>query len=348
MVLNTHLKTICIALPLLMAPASVIHAQSTLPEDLLVETSDDQLEATDEMIVNAETHDPALLKPLPPEGIVPPIVNYQYSDFMTHAFSNRARIRDYERQLKTIRYKHFRNMRVEAIRGKGLDLIREFTDPASYGLMIEVFSREKDDVRLAMLDHFAHQDESGQDVLAWIAIHHDDSAMRHEATKRLGDDASDPVLQQLDLALRSDDHEVVANAAILASSLSAYKAIPLLIFGQAAGGPAPRGTGDLAWISIETQRAYVAGVIPIVGNAAGAFVPIIDTIHEGTLMRVVDAVVIFYRTEVHRVLVAMTSAEMEQSTAHLNYDIDAWWHWYNEEYVPFKNEQIMIDALAEE
>lgn len=293
-----------------------------------------------------ESPDVELLSPLPADGIVPPIVTPRYDEFLDAVSPSRARIREYERQLKTLRYRHFGRIRVAEIRAQGLDRLREFTDPASFGLMVEVFRNEQDDVILAMLDHFVAQGEAGEGMLAWIAIYHDDPSMRHEATRRLANGSSDPVLQQLDIALRSDDHAVASHAATLAGSLGAFKAIPLLIFGQAAGGPAPQGTGDLAWMSIETQRAYVAGIIPTVGSAAGAYVPIIDTVNEGTLMRVVDAVAIVYRTEVHRVLVAMTSAEMQQSTAHLNYDLDAWWYWYNDEYVPFKNEQIMIEALA--
>ena len=32
----------------------------------------------------------------------------------------------------------------------------------------------------------------------------------------------------------------------------------------------------------------------------------------------------------------------------MGYDMRAWWEWYNGEYVPFKNEQARIAALAKE
>ena len=286
---------------------------------------------------------PKLLQPLPATGTVPPIVDYQPQIMMDEGY--RAREREYERQLRTIRYKYLGSRRLPELRQKGLLELTEFTDPASFGPMVEVFKFEKDDVKLAMLDHFAAQSEQGQAILAWIAIYNQDDAMRHEATKRLGDKATEPVLHHLDVALRSDDHDVAIAAATLAGTLHAAETIPLLIFAQAAGGPV-QPTGDLAWIAIERQIAYVQGVIPVVGSSAGAFIPIIGKLSDGTLMRVVDAVVIVYRTQIHTVLVAMTTAETGQSTAALNYDLGAWWHWYNDEYVPLKNDQIMEEWLA--
>jgi hypothetical protein len=62
----------------------------------------------------------------------------------------------------------------------------------------------------------------------------------------------------------------------------------------------------------------------------------------------VDAVAIFYRTEIHRVLVAMTTEDWGQPTDYLAYDMKAWWEWYNAEYVPFKNEQLAEARLAEQ
>ena len=105
--------------------------------------------------------------------------------------------------------------------------------------------------------------------------------------------------------------------------------------------------GDLAWIAVATQRVYVAGVEPVVGNAAGAFRPIPGIVQEGVILRVVDAVAIFYRTEIHRSLVAMTTDDWGRPTDYLAYDMKAWWQWYNDEYVPFKNEQIAEARMAD-
>ena len=64
-------------------------------------------------------------------------------------------------------------------------------------------------------------------------------------------------------------------------------------------------------------------------------------------MRVVDAVVVIYRTEIHRSLVAMTTDNWGRPTDYLGYDINAWWSWYNTQYVPYKNEQARLAKLAE-
>jgi hypothetical protein len=39
----------------------------------------------------------------------------------------------------------------------------------------------------------------------------------------------------------------------------------------------------------------------------------------------------------------MTTDDWGQSTAHLGYDMNAWWHWYNEQYVPDKNARASLD-----
>ena len=133
----------------------------------------------------------------------------------------------------------------------------------------------------------------------------------------------------------------------LAGALGALETIPLLIFAQVTGDAVPE-SGDLAWILVGTQKAYVAEVYPVVGDGAAAFVPIPGVVQEGAIMRVVDAVVIVYRTQVHRSLVAMTTKDWGQSTEQLGYDPRAWWAWYNEEYVPFCNERARVKALAEQ
>ncbi len=201
-------------------------------------------------------------------------------------------------------------------------------------------------MRLAVLDHFAARGDAGQAALARVAIFDEDDGIRHEASRRMVAPASDPVLRVLDEGLRSNVHRIANNAGTLAGALRAAQTIPLLIFAQATADPVGE-QGDIAWIAVATQRAFVAGVQPVVGNGAGAFQPIPGIVQEGAILRIVDAVVIFYRTEVHRVLVQITTDEWGESTAHLGYDIRAWWEWYNTEYVAFKNEQLREQQLAE-
>ncbi len=284
-----------------------------------------------------------LLTPIPDHGAVPPIIELagRPSD---EELAFRRRSREYAAEIRRIRHEYLGGMRVAELRARGLDELRRLTDPAAFMPLIEELSDQKDDVRLAVLDHFAGQGDDGQAALAWIAVYDPGEAFRHEAQRRIVSPAPDTVLRVLDTALRSNRHDIANHAGTLAGSLRALQTIPLLIFAQATADPFEE-TGDLAWIAVATQRAFVARIEPIVGSGAGAFQPIPGVVQEGAILRVVDAVVIFYRTEVHRSLVMMTTDDWGQSTAHLGYDMKVWWAWYNDEYLPARNAEIAAAAL---
>jgi hypothetical protein len=291
-----------------------------------------------------------LLTPIPESG-VPPIYNKMY-DLTAEQIALRGKARGYAQQIRKIRHKHFGDVRVAEIREQGIELLNQFSDPAAFAPMIEELAREADDVRLGMLDHFARQGEEGQAALGWVAIYDKGAAIRNEALRRMVAPASEPVKYLLNKALRRDDHDVVCAAATIAGALNVVEAIPLLIFAQATGGggggsiiAASERSGDLAWIAIQTQIAYVQNLEPVVGDNSGGFQPVIGIVSEGVVMRVVDAVVIEYRTVVHRSLVAMSTNDWGQSTEYLSYNIKAWWDWYDKQYVPFKNEQAQKAAL---
>ncbi len=276
-----------------------------------------------------------MLSPIPNHGAVPPIVEpAERSGDEELAF--RRRSRELAGQIRRIRHDYLGPTRADALRAHGIDELRMLTDPAAFIPLIEELADEQDDVRLAVLDHLAAQGDDGQAALASAAIYGEDEAIRHEAQRRMVSPASAPVLRVLDTGLRSNRHDIANQAGTLAGALRALEAIPLLIFAQVTADPFEK-KGDLAWIAVATQRAFVAGLEPVVGSGAGAFRPIPGVVQEGAILRVVDAVVIFYRTEVHRVLVMMTTDEWGQSTAHLGYDPREWWVWYNEVYVPFRN-----------
>jgi len=286
-----------------------------------------------------------LLTPLPDHGPLPPIVELANTP-SPEELEHRAKVRGYEQQLRQIRRKHFGRMRASAIRAAGLAQLREFTDPAAFRPMLEILSGEKDDVRLAMLDHFAACADEGQAALAWVAIADADDAMRAEATRRMVTPPSRPVLWVLDQALRSRYHRTANNAGTLAATLRAAETIPLLIFSQVTADRKPENRGDIAWIAITTQQPYVVNLRPAVGNNVAAYQPVLGLVSEGCVLRVMDAVVVVYRTEVHRALVNLTTRDWGRSTEHLGYDVAAWWRWYNAQYTPFKNEQARLAELA--
>ncbi len=297
--------------------------------------------------INSST-DPryGLLTPLPETGGIPAIYNEMYGPSDAE-LNHRARQREYRTQLRIIERKYFRS-RVPETRALGIVELQEFTDPAAFKPLIEEFNDQEDDVRLAILDHFKQQGEQGQAALAWVAIYDKDPAIRNEAAMRMDKQPAQPVLKVLDRGLRSNVHEVANAAGALAGTLNALDTIPLLIAGQATADDRPENEGDLAWIAIQTQTAYIQGLRAVAGNNSGAFEPIVGILNEGTVMRVMDAVVVVYRTEVNRSLVNLTSNDWGQSTEHLGYNINDWWNWYNNTYVPYKNQQHQLQQAREQ
>ncbi len=291
-------------------------------------------------------HDPryGILSPIPDRGGVPPIV-----DMLTRPSEGqlalRARSRQFTQQIRAIRHEYLGKIRVLPVRTQGLAQLREFTDPAAFMPLIRELTGEADDVRLGLLDHFATLGDDAQAALGWLAIYDHDPAIRHEALTRMVSPAGLPVLNVLDQALRHHRHEIANNAGFVAGALNALETIPLLIFAQATADPVD-SQGDLAWIAIQTQTAYVQRIEAVTGDGAGGFRPILGIVTEGVILRVVDAVAINYRTEIHRSLVAMTTNDWGQSTEHLEYDMRRWREWYNNDYLPLKREQARLARLA--
>jgi hypothetical protein len=288
-----------------------------------------------------------LLTPIPETGMVPPIVG-MLGATPGDDLRQRAEVRGYARQIRQLRQKYLGDMKNPKMRLEGIAQIVEFTDPAAFLPLIEELREEKDDVRLALLDHFAKCGDEGQGALAYMSITDRDAAIRNEATTRLTLPPAPPVLRVIDMALRSRKDFEANMGGQLAGNLQVLNSIPLLIMAQVAPPVPGEGQGDVAWIAIETQRSYVAGLTPVVGDASGAFEPQVGVVTEGSVLRIHDAVAVAYRTEVHNVLVGMTTNDWGQPTEHLGYNIDAWWHWYNEQYLPYKNAQTAgTDAAAQ-
>lgn len=334
------MQLFCVLMPMLLAGSPP--SAKTVPSEPPATTQPDSLGSMPRPQVPT-----GLLTPITEEGGLPRIYSKLY-DLTAEERRHRAAVRDYAKQIRLIRTKHFGQIKVKKIRDEGIAQLSEFTDAAAFGAMIRELERETDEIRLAMLDHFAKQGQEGQAALAWVAIYDFNAAMQNEATRRMTEPVSEPVRYLLDRALRSKKHEVANSAASLAGSLNVLEAIPLLIFAQAVGERTDADVGDLAWIAIQTQTAFVSGLTPVVGDNTGAFQPIISTLSEGVVMRVVDAVVISYRTTVHDSLVNMTSGDWGQPTEPMGYNIKAWWDWYNTQYVPFKNEQAKQAELVGE
>lgn len=288
---------------------------------------------------------PNLLKPLPTSGAVPPIVEPSARWSAIFSFAPRDDDDLEVRKARTLRDR-FKSRRPEAREAAEAQL-RRVTDAGEFPALIAAFAREPEETRRALLDHFAASGDEGQAALAFAAITAPDARFRHAATERIRRPVCDAVLRVVDSALRETRHETVNAAGALAGNLNILAAIPPMIFGQLADDPVPAG-GDLAWIAIGTTKTYVSNVVPITGDNSGAFAPVIDSVFEGVVFRVQDAVAFSYRTDLHQSLVNMTSADFGESTAGLGYDMRAWWQWFNTRYVPFKQRQAEEAARLDE
>jgi hypothetical protein len=238
-----------------------------------------------------------------------------------------------DRTLRALARRFLGNQRVAETRAEGLGLLTTHADAASLFAMPFSLAGEADDVRHAVIDHLKDSGEDGQAALAWTAIHHDDPDWRSRACDAITRPASPRVLAVLQVGLSDPTHETVVRAGRLAGALDARLAIPHLIATQYSAD-AVRSQGDLGWIAIGTQRSYVANLIPVTGDGSGAFQPVPGIINEGFVMRVQDAVAIVYRTEIHRVLVDMTTTATGKDTSDNGWSLAAWRDWYNRTYLP--------------
>ena len=268
---------------------------------------------------------------IPMEGALPTVVKPALLDAIDD-MRKAAEYGPYTRQLRRIARSHFGRMRDAGRRLAGLEKLRDFTDSGALFAMPFVLGDEQDDVRDAVFRHLSGAGAIGQAALAWAAVHHEDESIRAASAAEIRDASEPLVLAVIESGLRDNRHEVVNRAGHLASMIDAVQVIPLLIFSQYSRDPV-RQEGDLAWIAIGTQRSYVQNLIPVTGNGAGAFQPVIGTVTEGVVLRVVDAVAIVYRTDVHRSLVRLSSSGWGRSTSSFGWDMAAWREWYNTEYL---------------
>ena len=255
-----------------------------------------------------------------------------------------------DKDLRRIRAKHFGTMQKVEIREAGIAKLAEYNDPALYPLMVELFEKEKNDVRTAMLDMFTKaESDAGDATLTWHAIFGRDEWMRENCRARLrgrlrdietGNITHDNVKLVLYEALRSPTAKHRAAAAQMADALNFVEMIPWLAAAQlSAETRAPERPGALAWILVGQQTAFVSDLEPIVADSAVAFDPQISTITTGTMIRVDDAAVsttrYIYNFDVHNSLVNMSTRNWGQGTATLGFDYRKWKEWYELTFEPY-------------
>ncbi|MFA6045968.1 MAG: hypothetical protein WC718_13380 [Phycisphaerales bacterium] len=251
-----------------------------------------------------------------------------------------------DKELRKLRLAHFGNIGNLATRQEGLVKLMEYTDPALFPLMVDIFGKEGPDVRDALLNHFYDSGTAeGDGSLAWMAMFGNDDSTRRLAKgfveKRIDVTGSVPDQVKLTIAaaLKSDEPEPMRAGLSLIRGLDLIEFIPWLIAGQVRQqgvqtGGTGSGGGDLAYIVVGTQTAFVSDLTPVVSQSAVGFDPQVSTITSGTILRIHEAVVYEYHTEINAALIDMTSRHMGASTRQLGWNVPAWREFYANEFLP--------------
>lgn len=254
----------------------------------------------------------------------------------------------FEKELKKFRSDFFRTARPAEVRAKAIEKLKQYTDPALFPSLVEIFSTEGTDVRLALLDHFtARKSDEGDTTLAWIGVFDKSKEIREAAARRLKermagkDSIPDRVQWVLYEGLAHGSEDAIAASAGLINTLNIVEAIPFLIDAQAgtqggggAGGAPQERTGALAYIFIGKQTTYVSDLTPVVSNSAVAFDPTVDVVSDGVVLQVLDAQVVVFRGPVRTALRDMVDRNTGLSTAHLGWRAGPWHEWYARTFVP--------------
>lgn len=258
--------------------------------------------------------------------------------------------RQTEQELRRFRKEHFGKGLDGETRQVGLSLLRErYNSPVLYPLLLEVFEHDEDDVRFGLLDMFADTGTDEADsALAWEAVFDDHAEMRDAARERLlarvseVGEVSDRVKLVVAAGLQKEKNSEVIAAAGIAEVLSLYEMVPLMIAAQVGGSTQGAGgerAGNLGWIVVGNQIAFVSDLQPVVSNSAVGFDPTLSVVTEGVVLEVNDAVVYTYRTEVFYSLTRMTSGALGRPTGSFGMDEGKWWDWYEREWKPWMAER---------
>ncbi len=199
------------------------------------------------------------------------------------------------------------------------------------------------DVCKSLFAALARNDDFGHAALIDFAVTGDDR-IRQDALDALPEVASCNAEGALARFLASNRELHINRAAMIASAHASAALIPALI--QAQYAPPREKKGDEGWIAIGKTTAYVQGMIPVVGDASGAFQPIVGTIFEGSLLRIMESVVEIYRTEVHASLAAVIDRTTGEPAPALGYERDQWLAWTRDELPPLLARKTQRDVEA--
>lgn len=224
-------------------------------------------------------------------------------------------------------------------RKAALEMIGALTHPMELVDAVAVLSGEgyrkdlvasESDVRGALFRALAADPVYGQRKLVEFGTTADDE-VASVARESLPATLSPAALEAVGDALRASRERTINRAAMIAGLHPAGSLIPSLIGAQFAEADSSQ-KGDEAWIAIGKSTSYIAGLVPVVGNASGAFQPIPGVVYEGSVLRIIESAVTIYRTEVQRALVATVERTTGQPAPPFGFDRDRWMAWYRNDY----------------
>ncbi|MEO1510991.1 MAG: hypothetical protein AAFU70_02860 [Planctomycetota bacterium] len=255
--------------------------------------------------------------------------------------------REIERELARLKREYF-STRVREVRELGLVRLRELISEPVYAELSDTFRTAGEDVRATIHDELAitntHESIA---TLAWDTIFARAPEWRAGSLERLAValDADDThratVHDVLRVGLGDRDPILVERAGLAAERLRAYEVVPSMIAAQVAT-PGPNSnaarrqrTGDLAFIFVGTQTAFVSDQEPVVSDSAVAFDPELSVVSEGVTLVVHDAVAFEYRMGLHYTLTRMTTEATGEPTKALGFELDKWRAWHEETFEPW-------------
>ena len=185
------------------------------------------------------------------------------------------------------------------------------------------------EVRGALMKALSNDAKTGHVALVQFAVEESDP-VRASALAAMPDRLSENAEASLAAYLAGDRELFVNRAASIASAHAGAALIPPLIAAQST--PPRQKRGDEAWIAIGKSISYVADVVPVVGDASGAFQPVPGTVFEGSVLRIMESVVTIYRTEVYFSLRRVVERATGQPAPPFGWDAFAWNQWYENEF----------------
>lgn len=244
--------------------------------------------------------------------------------------------RGIERDIRKIKGQYLGSKEFPPTRARGLKELESFTDPVAVEPLITVLRKEKEDARQWLFEHLAERldPEYGQATLAWLAIYDEEKSMRDGALAKLQAPTSRATRRIVERALQTPDLDIISAGAGAAGALHLVEAIPHLIVAQQPRATSMSGQGDLAYIQVGTQRYLVTDLQPVVGDNSVGFDPTLSAFTDGTVVRIIDAIVEFNNLDAHNALVNLVKEDFGQPVD-FGFDIPKWKQWYEEEYLPF-------------